>query len=38
MPRIKDTSKVDMPREKLEKYGTEKLTDSEIYHVINDGA
>lgn len=30
MPRIKDTPKIDLPREKLEKYGTEKLTDSEL--------
>ncbi len=30
MTRIKDTPKVDMPREKLEKYGPEKLTDSEL--------
>lgn len=30
MSRIKDISKVDMPREKLEKYGPDKLTDSEL--------
>lgn len=30
MSRIKGVSKVDMPREKLEKYGPEKLTDSEL--------
>ncbi|MBP7060991.1 MAG: DNA repair protein RadC [Candidatus Moranbacteria bacterium] len=30
MPRIKDTPKIDQPREKLEKYGPEKLTDSEL--------
>lgn len=30
MPRIKDIPKVDLPREKLEKYGPEKLTDSEL--------
>ncbi len=30
MSRIKGVLKVDMPREKLEKYGPEKLTDSEL--------
>lgn len=30
MSRIKGVPKVDMPREKLEKYGPEKLTDSEL--------
>ncbi len=30
MSRIKDIPKVDLPREKLEKYGPEKLTDSEL--------
>lgn len=30
MTRIKDIPKVDLPREKLEKYGPEKLTDSEL--------
>ena len=30
MSYIKDIPKVDMPREKLEKYGPEKLTDSEL--------
>lgn len=30
MTRIKDTPKVDMPREKLEKYGPDKLMDSEL--------
>ena len=30
MSYIKETPKVDMPREKLEKYGPEKLTDSEL--------
>ncbi len=30
MSRIKGVSKVDMPREKLEKYGPDKLTDSEL--------
>lgn len=30
MPRMKDIPKVDMPREKLEKYGPEKLTDGEL--------
>lgn len=30
MTKIKDLPKVDMPREKLEKYGPGKLTDSEL--------
>lgn len=30
MTRIKDIPRVDLPREKLEKYGPEKLTDSEL--------
>lgn len=38
MARIKDLAKIDMPREKLEKYGPEKLTGSEIWSVINGGA
>lgn len=32
--RIKDTPKVDRPREKLVKYGTKKLTDAELLAII----
>lgn len=32
--RIKDLSKIDLPREKLEKYGTEKLQDHELLAVL----
>ena len=34
MPKIKDISKVDRPREKLEKYGPEKLSDSELLAIL----
>ena len=32
--KIKDLDKVDRPREKLEKYGTEKLTNPELLAVL----
>ena len=34
MPRIKDIPKVDMPREKLEKYGVGKLHDHELLAIL----
>lgn len=34
MPKIKDLPKVNMPREKLEKYGTEKLQDYELLAIL----
>ena len=34
MPKIKDIPKVDRPREKLEKYGPEKLTHSELLAIL----
>lgn len=34
MPKIKDLPKVDRPREKLEKYGPEKLTDVELLAIL----
>jgi DNA repair protein RadC len=34
MPRIKDIPKVDMPREKLEKYGSKKLGDDELLAIL----
>lgn len=34
MPRIKDLPKVDRPREKLEKYGPERLSDSELLAIL----
>jgi len=34
MPKIKDLPKVDRPREKLEKYGTEKLSNKELLAII----
>jgi DNA repair protein RadC len=34
MPKIKDISKVDRPREKLEKYGPEKLTSPELLAIL----
>ena len=34
MNRIKDLTKVDRPREKLEKYGPDKLTDAELLAII----
>jgi DNA repair protein RadC len=34
MPKIKDIPKVDRPREKLEKYGPEKLSSSELLAII----
>jgi len=32
--KIKDLPKVDRPREKLEKYGPEKLSDSELLMIL----
>ena len=32
--KIKDLPKIDRPREKLEKYGTEKLLDKELMAII----
>ena len=34
MPKIKDIPKVDRPREKLEKYGPERLSDSELLAIL----
>lgn len=34
MPKLKDISKVDRPREKLEKYGPEKLTSPELLAIL----
>lgn len=34
MPRIKDIPKIDLPREKLEKYGPDKLTDAEFLAIL----
>jgi DNA repair protein RadC len=34
MARIKDIPKIDLPREKLEKYGSGKLTDSELLAIL----
>ncbi len=34
MPKIKDIPKVDRPREKLEKYGPEKLSDPELLAIL----
>ena len=34
MPKIKDLPKVDMPREKLEKYGPEKIRDHELLAIL----
>ncbi|MEI8343625.1 MAG: DNA repair protein RadC [Candidatus Moraniibacteriota bacterium] len=34
MPKIKDISKIDRPREKLEKYGPEKLTSPELLAIL----
>ncbi len=34
MPKIKDLPKVDMPREKLERYGPEKLHDYELLAIL----
>ncbi|MFH1402417.1 MAG: UPF0758 domain-containing protein, partial [Patescibacteria group bacterium] len=34
MLKIKDIPKVDRPREKLEKYGTEKLSDAELLAIL----
>jgi DNA repair protein RadC len=34
MPKIKDIPAVDRPREKLEKYGPEKLTDAELLAIL----
>ena len=34
MPKIKDLSKVDLPREKLEKYGASKLRDHELLAIV----
>ncbi len=34
MPKIKDIPKIDRPREKLEKYGPEKLSDSELLAIL----
>ncbi|MDP2918552.1 MAG: hypothetical protein Q8N68_03565, partial [bacterium] len=34
MPKIKDLPKVDRPREKLEKYGPEKLSNSELLAIL----
>jgi len=34
MPKIKDIPKIDRPREKLLKYGTEKLTDAELLAIL----
>ena len=31
--KIKDLPKVDRPREKLEKYGPEQLSDSELFMI-----
>lgn len=34
MPKIKDIEKIDQPREKLEVYGPEKLTDAELLAIL----
>lgn len=34
MPKIKDLPKVDRPREKMEKYGPEKLSDAELLAIL----
>lgn len=34
MPKIKDLPKVDRPREKIEKYGPEKLSDAELLAIL----
>jgi DNA repair protein RadC len=34
MPKIKDLPKIDRPREKLEKYGPERLSDSELLAIL----